>query len=125
MKRLFLFFLRKFSVFYVFSVSSWEQVPWAWSSHTRSSNASRTSRRSFLVKNKMTHTCILVTRTWNVSDFFVIKISGLAFNWGALLGYAAIRGHIDPFTVIPLYVSGLCWTMVYDTIYAHQVRRLF
>ena len=46
---------------------------------------------------------------------------GLAFNWGALLGYAAVRGYLDPFVAIPLYLAGVCWTMVYDTIYAHQV----
>ncbi|XP_055356437.1 4-hydroxybenzoate polyprenyltransferase, mitochondrial-like isoform X2 [Paramacrobiotus metropolitanus] len=45
---------------------------------------------------------------------------GLAFNWGALLGYAAVRGYIDPYSVVPLYLAGVCWTMVYDTIYAHQ-----
>ncbi|XP_059303807.1 4-hydroxybenzoate geranyltransferase 2 [Lycium ferocissimum] len=45
---------------------------------------------------------------------------GLTFNWGALLGWAAIRGSIDPSVVLPLYVSGAFWTLVYDTIYAHQ-----
>ena len=23
--------------------------------------------------------------------------------------------------VLPLYCAGICWTMIYDTIYAHQV----
>ncbi|KAL1807333.1 hypothetical protein DCAR_0833205 [Daucus carota subsp. sativus] len=45
---------------------------------------------------------------------------GLTFNWGALLGWAAIRGSLDPTIVFPLYLSGVCWTLVYDTIYAHQ-----
>ncbi|CAI8612957.1 unnamed protein product [Vicia faba] len=45
---------------------------------------------------------------------------GLTFNWGALLGWAAVKGNLDPFIVLPLYVSGVCWTLVYDTIYAHQ-----
>ncbi|XP_060204842.1 4-hydroxybenzoate polyprenyltransferase, mitochondrial [Lycium barbarum] len=45
---------------------------------------------------------------------------GLTFNWGALLGWAAIRGSIDPSVVLPLYASGVFWTLVYDTIYAHQ-----
>ncbi|XP_052203785.1 4-hydroxybenzoate polyprenyltransferase, mitochondrial [Diospyros lotus] len=45
---------------------------------------------------------------------------GLTFNWGALLGWSAIRGSLDPAVVIPLYVSGVFWTLVYDTIYAHQ-----
>ncbi|KAF3645466.1 4-hydroxybenzoate polyprenyltransferase, mitochondrial [Capsicum annuum] len=45
---------------------------------------------------------------------------GLTFNWGALLGWAAIKGSIDPSVVLPLYASGVFWTLVYDTIYAHQ-----
>ncbi|XP_057768431.1 4-hydroxybenzoate polyprenyltransferase, mitochondrial [Salvia miltiorrhiza] len=45
---------------------------------------------------------------------------GLTFNWGALLGWAAVRGSLDPAIVIPLYASGVFWTLVYDTIYAHQ-----
>lgn len=45
---------------------------------------------------------------------------GLTFNWGALLGWAAIKGNLDSSIVLPLYASGVCWTLVYDTIYAHQ-----
>ncbi|XP_059070545.1 uncharacterized protein LOC131061198 [Cryptomeria japonica] len=45
---------------------------------------------------------------------------GLTFNWGALLGWAAIKGSLDLDVVLPLYASGICWTLVYDTIYAHQ-----
>lgn len=45
---------------------------------------------------------------------------GLTFNWGALLGWSAVRGNLDPAIVFPLYISGVCWTLVYDTIYAHQ-----
>ncbi|KAL1555010.1 Palmitoyl-protein thioesterase 1 [Salvia divinorum] len=45
---------------------------------------------------------------------------GLTFNWGALLGWAAVRGNLDLAVVIPLYASGVFWTLVYDTIYAHQ-----
>ncbi|CDP12395.1 unnamed protein product [Coffea canephora] len=45
---------------------------------------------------------------------------GLTFNWGALLGWAAIRASLDPAVVLPLYASGVFWTLVYDTIYAHQ-----
>ena len=46
---------------------------------------------------------------------------GLTFNWGALLGWSAVRGSLDPTIVFPLYISGVCLTLVYDTIYAHQV----
>ncbi|XP_022763959.1 4-hydroxybenzoate polyprenyltransferase, mitochondrial-like isoform X2 [Durio zibethinus] len=45
---------------------------------------------------------------------------GLTFNWGALLGWSAIKGSLDPYIVFPLYFSGVLWTLVYDTIYAHQ-----
>lgn len=48
-------------------------------------------------------------------------VLGLAFNWGALLGYAAVVGHCDWSIALPLYSAGVSWTLVYDTIYAHQV----
>eukprot|EP00967_Tisochrysis_lutea_P076472 scaffold103486_cov18-Tisochrysis_lutea.AAC.1 len=47
---------------------------------------------------------------------------GLTINWGALLGWAAVRGACDWSVVLPLYLSGTCWSLVYDTIYAHQIR---
>ncbi|MCI23730.1 4-hydroxybenzoate polyprenyltransferase mitochondrial-like, partial [Trifolium medium] len=34
----------------------------------------------------------------------------------------AVKGNLDPSIVLPLYASGVCWTLVYDTIYAHQVK---
>ena len=44
---------------------------------------------------------------------------GLTFNWGALLGFAAVQGRLGwPAGV--LYASGLFWTLGYDTIYALQ-----
>ncbi|OVA00859.1 UbiA prenyltransferase family [Macleaya cordata] len=45
---------------------------------------------------------------------------GLTFNWGALLGWTAVKGSLDPAIALPLYISGVFWTLVYDTIYAHQ-----
>ena len=44
---------------------------------------------------------------------------GLTFNWGALLGWAAMTGAIDA-TALALYAAGFFWTLGYDTIYAHQ-----
>ncbi|MFN0114600.1 MAG: 4-hydroxybenzoate octaprenyltransferase [Paracoccaceae bacterium] len=44
---------------------------------------------------------------------------GLAFNWGAILAYAAHAGQVSPAAVL-LYASGIAWTLFYDTIYAHQ-----
>ncbi|CAG2107075.1 unnamed protein product [Medioppia subpectinata] len=46
---------------------------------------------------------------------------GMTFNWGALLGWSVVcDGAVDWTAVLPLYVSGICWTLIYDTIYAHQ-----
>jgi 4-hydroxybenzoate polyprenyltransferase len=44
---------------------------------------------------------------------------GLAFNWGALLGWAAVRGTLD-WPALALYLGGIAWTLGYDTVYAHQ-----
>lgn len=44
---------------------------------------------------------------------------GLAFNWGALLGFTAVTGYLSS-GAIWLYVGGFFWTIGYDTIYAHQ-----
>ena len=44
---------------------------------------------------------------------------GLAFNWGAMLAWTAHSGSLGWPAVI-LYLSGICWTLFYDTIYAHQ-----
>ena len=44
---------------------------------------------------------------------------GIAFNWGALLAWAAHSGGITGATLL-LYLSGIVWTLFYDTIYAHQ-----
>jgi len=44
---------------------------------------------------------------------------GIAFNWGALLGWAAHTDQIGIAAVI-LYAAGIAWTLFYDTIYAHQ-----
>jgi 4-hydroxybenzoate polyprenyltransferase len=44
---------------------------------------------------------------------------GLTFNWGALVGWVAIRGMVELPAVL-LYAGGIFWTLGYDTIYAHQ-----
>jgi 4-hydroxybenzoate polyprenyltransferase len=44
---------------------------------------------------------------------------GLAFNWGALVGWSAIHHGLAP-PALFLYLGGLAWTLAYDTIYAHQ-----
>jgi 4-hydroxybenzoate polyprenyltransferase len=49
-------------------------------------------------------------------------VLGLAFNWGALVGYATVTGTLS-WATIALYLGGVAWTMVYDTIYAMQDQR--
>ena len=44
---------------------------------------------------------------------------GLTFNYGALLGWAAVAGDIG-WPAGLLYAGGIAWTLGYDTIYAHQ-----
>ena len=44
---------------------------------------------------------------------------GLAFNFGALMGWSAVTGSIG-LPAIFLYIGGIFWTIAYDTIYAHQ-----
>ena len=44
---------------------------------------------------------------------------GLAFNWGALLAWTAHSGRLE-WPAVFLYLSGITWTLFYDTIYAHQ-----
>lgn len=49
-------------------------------------------------------------------------VLGLAFNWGVWVGWAATGTPFSWATAL-LYVSGVFWTLAYDTIYAHQDRR--
>lgn len=44
---------------------------------------------------------------------------GITFNFGALMGWAAVTGEIE-LPAILLYIGGMFWTLGYDTIYAHQ-----
>ncbi len=46
-------------------------------------------------------------------------VLGLAFSWGALMGFAVRLGRIDA-TAIVLYAGSIAWVVGYDTIYAHQ-----
>lgn len=46
---------------------------------------------------------------------------GITFNFGALMGYSAVTGTLG-FSALLLYLAGICWTLGYDTIYAHQDR---
>jgi 4-hydroxybenzoate polyprenyltransferase len=46
-------------------------------------------------------------------------VLGLAFSWGALMGFAVTLGRIDAAAVL-LYAGSIAWVIGYDTIYAHQ-----
>jgi 4-hydroxybenzoate polyprenyltransferase len=46
---------------------------------------------------------------------------GFAFSWGALMGWAAAFGRLDPPAYL-LYAGAIAWVIGYDTIYAHQDR---
>jgi len=46
-------------------------------------------------------------------------VLGLAFSWGALMGFAVTLGRIDA-TALALYGGSIAWVIGYDTIYAHQ-----
>ncbi|MDN5928668.1 MAG: 4-hydroxybenzoate octaprenyltransferase [Hyphomicrobiales bacterium] len=46
-------------------------------------------------------------------------VLGLAFSWGALMGWAAHYGSLD-WPPILLYAGSILWVIGYDTIYAHQ-----
>ncbi|KDN42736.1 4-hydroxybenzoate polyprenyl transferase [Tilletiaria anomala UBC 951] len=47
-------------------------------------------------------------------------VLGLAFNWGTLLGWSAVAGSCNWPILLPMYAGSVAWTLVYDTIYAHQ-----
>ena len=46
-------------------------------------------------------------------------VLGLAFSWGALMGFAVLLGRIDA-AALSLYAGSISWVIGYDTIYAHQ-----
>lgn len=46
-------------------------------------------------------------------------VLGLAFSWGALMGWAAEFGDVDE-PALFLFAGSVLWVIGYDTIYAHQ-----
>jgi 4-hydroxybenzoate polyprenyltransferase len=48
-------------------------------------------------------------------------VLGLAFGWGALMGWAVRNGALE-LPALLLYAGVICWIIGYDTIYAHQDR---
>ncbi|EPY26846.1 4-hydroxybenzoate hexaprenyltransferase [Strigomonas culicis] len=73
--------------------------------------------------------CLGITPIW-VMYPFMKRITyapqfflGLCFNWGIFVGYAAVLGRVDLAVCLPIYISAVIWTILYDTIYAYQDRR--
>ncbi|XP_031477298.1 4-hydroxybenzoate polyprenyltransferase, mitochondrial-like isoform X2 [Nymphaea colorata] len=48
---------------------------------------------------------------------------GMTMNCGVLLGWSAVKGSLTLADIFPLYSSGVFWTIIYDTIYAHQDKK--
>lgn len=46
-------------------------------------------------------------------------VLGFAFNIGILVAYSQYRGYLTA-DIWLLYLSGICWTLSYDTVYAFQ-----
>ncbi|MEA2921568.1 MAG: 4-hydroxybenzoate polyprenyltransferase [Bradyrhizobium sp.] len=46
-------------------------------------------------------------------------VLGLAFSWGALMGFAVTEARIGGAALL-LYAGSIAWVIGYDTIYAHQ-----
>jgi 4-hydroxybenzoate polyprenyltransferase len=71
---------------------------------------------------KLTATSLIIVAIYPFMKRFTYWpqfVLGLAFNWGALVGWSAITGSLD-WPPVSLYVAGIFWTLAYDTIYAHQ-----
>jgi 4-hydroxybenzoate polyprenyltransferase len=47
------------------------------------------------------------------------SVLGLAFSWGAFMGWAGVFARLDAAPIV-LYFASIAWTIGYDTIYAHQ-----
>ena len=45
---------------------------------------------------------------------------GLCFNCGVLVGYPVFQELFDLNIILPFYLGGILWTLIYDTIYAHM-----
>jgi 4-hydroxybenzoate polyprenyltransferase len=51
--------------------------------------------------------------------FWPQVVLGLAFSWGALMGFAVVIARIGA-PALWLYAGSIAWVIGYDTIYAHQ-----
>lgn len=61
----------------------------------------------------------LMKRITYFPQFFL----GLCFNSGIFVGYTAINDTLSLTEVCPLYLAGICWTLIYDTFYGHMDKK--
>lgn len=47
----------------------------------------------------------------------------ITFSWGCLLGFPAVGAPLNLAVVGPLFLSNFFWSMIYDSIYAHQDKK--
>ena len=52
--------------------------------------------------------------------YFPQVFLGAAFNSGIIVGYPVLINTMHPGLILPFYVAGIFWTLIYDTIYAHM-----
>ena len=50
--------------------------------------------------------------------FYPQFVLGVTINYGIVIAYYATQHNIDLFCILPLYTASVCWTVIYDTIYA-------
>lgn len=73
--------------------------------------------------------CLAITPVWIVYPvtkrltYFPQIFLGICYSWGVFVGYAAVLGRVDLPICLPLYLSAVCWTILYDTLYAYQDRQ--
>ena len=98
----------------------------------------RTQAKVFLVAQSLVGFVVLIQFNWTaiavgIASLAVVAIYpfakrftdwpqlflGLAFSWGAFMGWVAVHGSLGP-TPVLLYLGCILWTIGYDTIYAHQ-----
>jgi 4-hydroxybenzoate polyprenyltransferase len=103
-----------------------------------SGQVSRLQAKASLAAQALTGLAVLLQFTWfavllGIASLAVVAVYpfmkrvtnwpqlflGLAFSWGALMGWAAAFGRLD-WPAVALYAGGILWTIGYDTIYAHQ-----
>ena len=103
-----------------------------------SGQVTRTQAKTFLVAQALVGFAVLIQFNWTaiwvgLGSLAVVAIYpfakrftdwpqlflGLAFSWGALMGWVAVHGALG-LTPLLLYAGCVLWTIGYDTIYAHQ-----